>query len=187
MKHVWYECSTHITWCTEVVRKLLSSVFWGKVLIFGVFGLCRPLRWPLRHAFIIWQEVGVFVKWCTGVPTFMTPQECSHWDKKPSLPTFFKPEYPHGIQSIDKCQTQAKPFAVGLGKGPELIMAPRKIFITLPCMSERLLHCLPPASCWNITHTRCLSIAFKVSEWFINKWWKFVAYLIYRTKFRIKT
>lgn len=63
--------------------------------------------------------------------------------------TFFKPQDPHGIQGIDKRQTQAKPLVVGLGEGPELIMAPSKVFITLPRMSESFPHCLWPASFWN--------------------------------------
>lgn len=63
--------------------------------------------------------------------------------------TFFKSHDPHGIKGIDQRQTQAKPLAVRLGEGPELIMAPSKVFIALPCMSESFPHCLQPAGFWN--------------------------------------
>lgn len=69
--------------------------------------------------------------------------------------TFFKAENPHRIQGINERQTQAKPLAVGLGERPELIMAPSKVFVTLPCMSEGFPHRLQPDSIFNTAHTKC--------------------------------
>jgi len=69
-----------------------------------------------------------------------------------SSSTLFQAHDPHGVQGVNERETQAEPLPVGLGDGPQLVVAPGELLVAPPRVPEGLPHRLQPQSLWRTHH-----------------------------------